>query len=107
MYSVNGSTISLTRGDTFKCTVGISLNGIPHTPEVGDSIRFALKQDWNSNTVLLQKDIPLNTLRLELAPSDTKQMKFGRYVYDIQYTYANGDIDTFIRGSFMLTEEVD
>lgn len=33
---------------------------------------------------------------LELEPSDTKTFDFGTYVYDIQITFSDGTVDTFI-----------
>ena len=54
------------------------------------------------------KDIPSDTMLLVLEPEDTKTLPFGKYVYDIQITYADGKVDTFItKGRLRLTEEVD
>jgi hypothetical protein len=45
---------------------------------------------------------------LVIYPEDTKELEFGSYVYDIQLTKANGDIDTFITASkFKITAEVE
>ena len=45
---------------------------------------------------------------LQLTPDDTKSLEFGTYVYDIQITYSNGDVNTFLdKGTLKLTEEVD
>ena len=43
---------------------------------------------------------------LELESADTKDLRFGEYVYDIEYTDVNGRPDTFIRAKFLLAEEV-
>lgn len=57
---------------------------------------------------LVVKDIPSDTMLLVLEPEDTKTLPFGKYVYDIQITYADGKVDTFItKGRLRLTEEVD
>lgn len=106
---ISGKTISLTRGDTFKATVTIyNPDGTEYTPIEGDSIRFAMKQNYNSSEVKIEKDIPTDTLLLEIDPEDTKGLKQpADYVYDIQLTHINGDIDTFIsNGIFRITEEV-
>ena len=87
--------------------IEILINDEPYTPVNGDKVRFALKQSYSSNKVLIHKSIPIDTLILYLAPSDTKKLKFGNYVYDIEITFANGDVDTFIRGEFKLEEEVE
>ena len=107
---ISGKTITLTRGDTFKATVDIfNPDGTAYEPVEGDSVRFAMKQNYNSNEIKIQKDIPLDTMLLEINPEDTKNLKQpGEYVYDIQLTHINGDIDTFIaNGTFKITEEVD
>lgn len=106
---ISGKTISLTRGDTFKATVTIfNPDGTEYTPLEGDSIRFAMKQNYNSDDVKIEKNIPTDTLLLEIDPEDTKDLRQpADYVYDIQLTHINGDIDTFIaNGIFRITEEV-
>jgi hypothetical protein len=108
-YTVLGKRITLTRGDSFIAIIGIeNPDGTKYDPEEGDSIRFAMKQDYTDAEPVLVKDIPIDTMRLILDPQDTKPLEFGTYVYDIQLTKANGDIDTFIsKGTLKLTEEVD
>ena len=116
MYKVDGTKIYLTRGDTFYCTIGMTKNDEPYIPEQGDSIRFVLKhaEMTAGNTAykdykpLLEKSIPTDTLLLKLEAEDTKKFKFGKYVYDIEITFANGDVYTFINNSeFNLIPEVD
>lgn len=108
MQKISGTKILLTRGDTFKATVSMyKADGTEYTPQEGDSIRFAMKKSFSDGTVLLEKEIPNDSQMLWLKPEDTKELAFGSYVYDIQITYANGDIDTFIdRAAIELTEEV-
>lgn len=98
--------IELVRGDTLKLTVGIKANGQTYTPVAGDSLRFALKTSFTSPKVLILKPIPIETCVLHLQPSDTKKLDFGKYVYDIEITFANGDVDTFIQGQFDIKPEV-
>ena len=107
---VSGTTISLTRGDTFRSIVDIfNPDGTPYEPLEGDTIRFALKKNYKDDTVLIRKDISIVDRELYIAPEDTKDFKQpSEYVYDIQLTHANGDIDTFIANAiFKITEEVD
>ena len=104
-YRIDGTTIYLTRGDTLEARVEAIL---PDIPKEGDSIRFAMKADYEDPEPLLLKDIPTDTMMLVLDPDDTKHLPFGKYVYDIQLTYAGGKTDTFIpKGRLRLTEEVD
>lgn len=108
-FKVRNNTIFLTRGDTFKAKITITYpNGNVYTPKEGDSIRFALKEDVEDKECLILRDIPIDTMLLVINPEDTKELEFGSYVYDLQLTKANGDVDTFITASkFKLTAEVD
>lgn len=107
-YSVSGTTITLTRGDTFRAQISITdRSGSPYVPVEGDSIRFAMKATYNDAEPLINVDIPIDTLILELKPEHTSRLPFGNYVYDIQLTKVTGEVDTFITTSKLkLTEEV-
>ena len=118
MYKIKqtktGYDISLTRGDTFIATLSLEKNGEPYTPASEDSIRFALKHnklktdrsDYQDDEPLLLISIPDDSMALTIEPSDTKELGFGEYAYDIEIT-SNGTVDTFINGTFTLTPEVD
>lgn len=106
---INGTTISLTRGDTLKLKVDIfNPDGTVYEPIDGDTIRFAMKSKYNDKEPLILKDISIEDLELVLNPEDTKELKQpSDYVYDIQLTHANGDVDTFIANAkFKIIEEV-
>lgn len=109
-FKVTGrNTIYLTRGDTFKAVITITNpDGTIYTPKEGDKVRFALKQNIEDEDVLIERDIPIDTMLLIIYPNDTADLEFGSYVYDVQLTKANGDVDTFITASKLkLTVEVD
>lgn len=106
MYTITDTEIRLTKGDSFYCEVTMEKDGDTYTPQEGDKIRFAVKKAYQLRTVLIDKDIPLQTQVLYLKPEDTKRLPVGTYVYDIELTYANGDVDTFISGQFILLPEV-
>ena len=108
-YNVQGTTITLTRGDTFMALISITQSdGNPYIPHEGDLIQFAMKRGYEDEEPLLVKDIPIDTMKLILDSADTKMLPFGKYVYDIQLTKATGEVDTFItKGTMKLTEEVD
>ena len=107
-YSISGTTITLTRGDTFEAKVSIMRNdGTPYIPHEGDRIRFAMKENYNYSRPLILKDIPIDTMMLVINPEDTENLSFGKYIYDIQITKENGKVDTFItKATFRITEEV-
>lgn len=109
MLKINDKTITLTRGDSLAIKLDIfDSEGNAYTPTSGDTIRFAMKKSYSDSACLIEKQIPNDTMMLSLAPSDTKELPFGSYVYDIELTYESGAVDTFIdRATFRLTEEVE
>ena len=108
-YSIKDTTITLTRGDTMVALISITqANGYPYTPVEGDKVRFAMKTNYTDVKPLLVKDIPIDTMELKLEPEDTADLNFGKYVYDVQLTKADGTVDTFITKAIIrITEEVD
>ena len=109
MFSNKDTDITLTRGDTLLLQIKIIKQGNPYTPKEGESIRFAMKSKYTDpdQKVVLVKNIPINTLVLELEPEDTKHLPMtSRYVYDIQFTDIDGRVDTFIKGTLTIEEEV-
>lgn len=113
--SVKGTEITMTRGDTLRVQVAIQQNGDTYTPGPSDTVRFAAKRAvlnatktaYEDDQPKIVKTIPPSTLLLELEPSDTKNLAFGVYDYDIQLTKEDGTVDTFITGKLMLKPEVD
>lgn len=117
MINISGTTIEMTRGDSLIVTVEIlDDQGQTYQPVNGDKVRFAMKSArmGAGNTrfadarPLIKKTIPIDTLTLELEPSDTEGLSFGEYVYDIELTHASGAVDTFIADARLrLMPEVD
>lgn len=111
MYTIKGSSITLTKGDTFVAQVEAYQNGELYVPQEGDVVRFAMKRDLADEQCLIYKNIPIDTMLLRIESNDTKDIKTNPYDnsfwYDIQITFANGDVDTFIAGVLTLVEEVE
>lgn len=105
---INGTTIRLTRGDSLKLVITpINFDGTDYEPDPQDRIRFAMKKNYGDKELLIEKNIPINNFLLQLEPSDTKSLKFGDYVYDVELTHANGDVDTYIsEATFTIAKEV-
>lgn len=107
MYEIKGNNIRLTRGDSLYIQIALTKDGESYTPEEGDSIRFAMKKHYLDDSALITKSVPLDTMTLHLEPSDTKDLDFGKYVYDLEITFADGDVDTFINeAEFIIAPEV-
>ena len=106
MYSISGTTIKMTRGDTLIVALNLTYDGEIYTPDPGDVIKFmacrgelnADKSAYKDNTLLIDKVIPNDTMVLRLNPADTKELSFGTYAYDMEITFADGRVDTFIQG---------
>ena len=109
MYSIQGTDIFLTRGDSLFLQINLNKNGEPYIPESGSTIRFAMKAKYSDpdEKVVLVKDIPINTMMLEIEPEDTKNLPMKKtYVYDIELTDSLDRKYTFLFGTLTLGEEV-
>lgn len=108
MVQVNGTTITMTRGDTARISVFINdESGESYNPGVGDKIRFAMKKSYKDASPLVLIDIPIDTMELVIEPENTKSLEFGTYYYDIELTTADGTVDTFIyKAKIKIDEEV-
>lgn len=108
-HKIEGTNITLTRGDSLFLQLSLKKNGETYIPAAGSSIRFAMKKSYKDpdSEVVLTKSVPIDTLLLEIEPQDTKQLPMDKsFVYDIQLTDENGYVDTFIEGTFTIGKEV-
>ena len=107
----NEFNITMTRGDTFARTITLKKNGQTYTPENGDVIRFAMAKVYKGKTgyeLLLNKVIDNSTMLWTISADDTADFDYGKYVYDLQMTYADGSVETFAnKKTITLTEEVE
>lgn len=110
MLTLIGNTIYITKGDTLDLQVAIqNQDGEEYTPSDNDRIRFAMKKKYSDLTPIMVKDIPSDTMRLRIEADETKQWMVQQtpYVYDIEITFEDGTVDTFIeRQKLYVTEEV-
>ena len=107
MYTIKGTKITLTKGDSFYCQIALTKDGKTYTPDAGDSIRFVMKKHYTDTEAVIEKTIPTDTCVLYISPADTKTLSCGTYQYDIEITMSDGDIDTFInRAEFEIVPEV-
>lgn len=105
--SIDGTNISLTRGDSLILNFTIKKNDEDYTPVAGDVVRFALKHHIPDDEPIILRTADTTEMTITLNPEDTKELAFGTYVYDIELTTVDGFVDTFIGPSkFKITEEV-
>ena len=64
-YSVSGTTITLTRGDTFVALISITKqDGTPYVPNDGDKVRFAMKAKYEDPEPLRQAPASRKSFRI-------------------------------------------
>lgn len=111
MFRISGNSIYLTRGDTGRFSVLIRYkNGTPYLPAAGDVLCFTVKKSCSDSFAVIKKEVRSfleGGAALLIEPCDTKKLRCGDYVYDVELRLANGDINTIITASdFKLCEEV-
>jgi len=104
LYGTDLKNIKMPRGDSESITV----NGLSLVAE--DTIYFTVKTNTNTKVISFQKKITEfvnGSAVIPIEHSDTKDLNFGRYVYDIQLTKADGTVTTVIQPhEFKIGEEV-
>lgn len=97
LYVNSDGTIQLTRGDTARLSVSISndLTNSDYVMREEDTLRLTVKRSVNDTTPLFQKVVK-GSSQFYIEPSDTKDIPFGRYLYDVELTTANEDVYTVI-----------
>ena len=109
--TLQGTNISMIRGDTEGILFYVqNKEGNPTPLEVGDTVYFTVKKNTRTSDKLLQKVITEFTdgkALISIDPEDTKDFKYGDYVYDIQLTRASGSVKTVVKPStFTILGEV-
>lgn len=102
--TVNGTKLAMTRGDSE--SIQVTCSELFHP---GDEIILTVRQS-PEDPIVLQKTVtefPGGEAFIGIDPQDTAGLDFGDYVYDIQWTRADGTVTTVIEPSrFRLKEEV-
>ncbi len=103
--------IEFPRGDTCPLLFELSdLNGNSLNMESAE-IYFTVKKNYNSSEYIFQKKYSRGEIELEgiegklvISHSDTANLKYGRYVYDLQLK--DGEyVKTLLKGSITLSNE--
>jgi hypothetical protein len=108
---VDGNKITIIRGDTESITVScVDTLGVPVPLVSGDKVYFTIKKSINTTTKALQKLVTTFTdgkAIIAIAHSDTKDLPFGEYYYDVQLTRVGGNVTTIIPPSkFIIGGEI-
>ena len=95
--------IKLTRGDT--CYIEVEIIG-NYVIQEGDILHFSVKKNVKDREQAVHVAFPANTI-LVLNPTDTKDLEFGKYYYDVQLSTIDGEVFTLIGPcEFILMEEI-
>ena len=103
MVTIKDNTIRLTRGDS--CIINLTIyeadGETEYTPIEGDKIYLTIKPDINNDYYVIKKEF--NNLSINLIKTDTINLNFGSYFYDIRLE--NGDnIDTILSSGMLILE---
>ena len=100
------NNISMTRGDSEAILVSCAQNPFRE----GDTITFTVRKTALSPKVIEKKVTEFTEDGkglIKIHPEETEKMSFGSYLYDIQWTRADGEVKTIIRpAAFMVEKEV-
>lgn len=106
-----GIIITMTKQDTpdfdIECTISDAEGNVEeYVPETGDKIMFAAKKKPKDSGYLFAIEIPTDTMKLQFKSSDTEDLDYGSYIFDISLNKTNGYKNTFIFGTLVITTEV-
>lgn len=119
MLTINGNNMTLTSGDTLTLTISIFRKVAPvppatepttepYIPTEDDVIRFAVSKSYKGDagySLKFSKVIPNDTLTFTCTSEETS-LPIGSYNYDIEITFADGCVDTFLSGKLNIIGEV-
>lgn len=105
---------SNTKGDTFsEVDFQLKINGV-NVNLTGAVIKMQLRESYNNSTAVLSLT-SVGSAGITLTNAANGQFKINaqiidipsrNYVYDIQITFSNGVVKTYIKGNFNILEEV-
>lgn len=122
MFKIDGSKITLTRGDDAVIELSVfTPDNKPYQVQEGEKARFTVRKRPlynNSTPPLIEKDFAFATygegegsesktsFEIKLNSIDTKFIEQGEYLYDVQFCDLKGNLSTLCNGKFELTYEV-
>ena len=104
MLQVQGTNISIIRGDTGTIDINISVNGVPYQILDTDKIVFSVKKYYDTDAYAIQKTAESG--KIKLLHTDTNELSTGNYVWDMQITTTNGDVATIGPGKLNVLPDV-
>lgn len=106
MISVDGTTITLTRGDTETLAVAVTdASGQPYELQEGEYIEFVAKAKPTDAEPLIRKVTTDGSITFDRA--DTWGLSVGKYAYNIRVEDGTSSYHTIIEGKLSITAVVD
>lgn len=114
LLNVYGRTIRITKGDTAYISLEIKIqNRDVYKLSGSDKVYFTVKRSPYDDDFLFQKILDSNSyvddekLFIHIEPSDTKNLCYGKYLFDVQLVVDESDVYTVIPPSlFEIMPEV-
>ena len=94
---IDGTTLSMFRGDTEALYVSCKSNKISRPFVTGDAVYFTLKKNMNNTEKLVYKAVTEfidGKALIDIDPADTNKLTPMRYVYDVKIVFADGESRT-------------
>ena len=122
MFKIEGSKITLTRGDDAVIELSVfTPDNKPYQVQEGEKARFTVRKRPlynNSTPPLIEKDFAFATydngesgesktsFEIRINSIDTKFMDCGQYLYNVQFCDLKNNLSTICNGNLELTYEV-
>lgn len=108
MLNIKENNIYLTRGDDAEFELKLTTpEGEPYELQDGESAHFTMRKEpihAGSKPPLVHKEFVEGIASIDSI--DTKYLKYGVYLYDVQVENVQGKVNTVAFGKFVLTPEV-
>jgi hypothetical protein len=105
--------LDLNAGESWKAIINLLMpDGVTNRDLTGHTLESQIRRHAKSASVkttltLTVLDEPTGSLQIDLSPTQTSLMKFGKYVYDVELTEtATGKVERVIEGVFTIRPEV-
>ena len=99
---VNGTNITIVRGDTDSLTVACNMQGETFPFVTGDAVFFTVKENATDSVEKLQKTVTEfvdGKAIFEFTAEDTRDMRFKDYLYDVRLVTHEADNITIVQAS--------
>src|SRR5574344_2606514 len=106
MIKCNNNTIQIIRGDSGGLVFDfVNPDNSKYTLQNTDKAVFSVKSDYDDTVYVIQKTLSQDG-KITFLPSDTTNLSVGSYVYDVQLTKADGQVDTVLLGKLKIIADV-